>query len=132
MDYLIVYCCLFFISFHQIVGGTEIYGENELWMFYVNKDRTVSGLSAQRGRYNESINANLNVSYLQVTTSFHKNIETFCKILTKTYVVALLLPPDIDNRIEFTLAAKYLAIPVLSLAKPSKDIQVILKYFIKL
>ena len=58
-----------------------------------------------------------------MTTSFHKDIETFCEILTKTKVVALLLPPNIDERIEFTLAAKHLAIPVLNFAKPSKNTQ---------
>ena len=122
MDYLIVYCCLFFISAYQSVGGTEIYEENELWMFYVN-NKTV--LEAQR-RYNESNNTKLSVSYLKMTTSFHKDIETFCESLTKTNVVALLLPPNIDERIEFTLAAKHLAIPVLNFAKPSKNTQVIL------
>ncbi len=103
-----------------------MYGENELWMFYVHNDTNASENSTQGARYNQSINANLSVSYLKMTTSFHRDIGTFCEILTKLKVVAFLLPPNIQNRIEFILAAKHLAIPVLNLPKSSKDTQVIL------
>lgn len=130
MDYLIAYFCLLLIFVHQIVGVTEIYRENELWMFYVNNDTNVSRNSTQQGRY-QSINTNLSVSYQPMTRNFHRDIETFCEILTKTKVVAFLLPPNFEGRIEFTLAAKHLAIPVLNVPKSSKDTQVIL-YFIKL
>lgn len=124
MDYMIAYCCLLLIFAPRIVGGTEIHREDELWLFHLNNKIKVSENSTQRERFTQPIMVNVNVSFLPKTRSFHENLETFCEILTQAKVLALLFPPDLENRIGLTLAAKHLAIPVLNLPKSSDNIQV--------
>lgn len=125
MDYSKAYGFLVLIFVRQIVGVTEIYRGNDLWMFYVNNNTNVTESSRhERPRHTKQINVNLSVSYLPVTKSVHRNLKTVCETLTKVKVVALLYPPNFENNIGFTLVGKHLAIPKLNLHKSSEDTQV--------
>ena len=123
MDYMIAYSCLLIFA-RPIVGATEIHKGNELWMFHLDNDAMVSEKSTQLVRFTLSIMMNLNVSFLPISRNFQENLEAFCDIFKKVKVLALLFPPDLENRTELTLAAKHLATPVLHLPKSSKDIHV--------
>ena len=125
MDYMKAYCCLLLIFARQIVCSNEIRTGKELWLFHLNNDIKVSGNSTQRERFTQPITMNLNVSFLPMTKSFHENLQSFCDVLTKAKVLAILFPPDLANKTGLTLAAKHLAIPVLNLLKSSQDIPVI-------
>lgn len=132
MDYLtmLAHCCLLVTFPCQIAVVTGIYRENELWMFYVNNGSNIGGNLTHQLRDDKSINVNLSVSRVAMTKSIQRNLLRFCEILTKVKVIALFLPPNFVNRIELTLTAKHLSIPVLDFQKSFDDIRVIIDCFL--